>query len=91
MNYSQGYAYTLNALVTSVLAADGPLAGRTDGINNSIKDIGKQRDVLEVRLGDIEKRYRKQFTALDSTLSSMSQTSNYLTQQLASIQNLSRN
>ncbi len=90
VNYSQGYAYTLNTLVTSLLATNGQLAGRTDGINSSIKDIDKQRDALAVRLDSIESRYRKQFSALDGLLSSMGQTSNYLTQQLATIRNLNR-
>jgi len=33
----------------------------------------------------VQKRYQAQFTALDSTIASMTQTSNYLTQQLASL------
>lgn len=86
--YSQGYAYTLNKLADSILANDGALSGRTNGINSSIKDIAKQRDTLEVRLGNLEARYRKQFSALDTMLGSMNQTSTYLTQQLASLQNL---
>lgn len=82
VNYSQGYAYTLNELSTTFLASGGLLDGRTSGIDISIKDIGKQRDALSVRLDAIEKRYRAQFTKLDSMLSSMNQTSSYLTQQL---------
>ncbi len=91
VNYSQGYAYALNTLSTSWLASGGPLAGRTDGIDSSIKGISKQRDALEVRLEGIEARYRKQFSSLDVMLSNMSQTNSFLTQQLASIRNLSRN
>ena len=74
-----------------LLASGGPLAGRTDGIDSSIKGISKQRDALEVRLEGIEARYRKQFSSLDVMLSNMSQTNSFLTQQLASIRNLSRN
>ena len=85
LSYSQGYAYSLNDLSTSLLASSGSLDGRTTGINSSIKDIGKQRDVLNIRMAAIEKRYRTQFTALDSLLSSMNQTSTYLTQQLANL------
>lgn len=85
VNYSQGYAYTLNALSTTFLANGGPLDGKTTGINSSLKDIAKQRDALNLRLANIEKRYRTQFTALDQMLSSMSTTSTYLTQQLAKL------
>ena len=86
--YSQGYAHALNILADSLLANDGALSGRTNGLNSSIKDIAKQRDTLEARLGNLEARYRKQFSALDTMLGNMNQTSTYLTQQLASLQNL---
>jgi flagellar hook-associated protein 2 len=89
-SYSQGYAYSLDALATSLLGSDGQLSGRKTGLDNTIKDIGKQRDALNQRLEMIEKRYRAQFTALDTMLSSMNLTSNYLTQQLTALQNQTR-
>lgn len=83
LNYSQGYASTLSQWSTAILASDGSLASVTDGLNNTIKDIGKRRSDLETRLIEVEKRYRAQFTALDTMLTSMNNTSTYLTQQLA--------
>ncbi len=44
-----------------------------------------EREAFEARLESVQKRYSAQFTALDSTIASMTQTSNYLTQQLASL------
>ena len=85
IDYSQGYATTLNKWATSVLASDGSLASRTDGIGKTIKDIGNRRAALETRLIAIERRYRTQFVALDTMLSNMNQTSTYLTQQLAKL------
>lgn len=82
---TRGIAVQMSSVLDSMLATNGLLAARTDGINSSIKDIGKQREALNIRLVSIEKRYRAQFTALDSLVASMQQTSNYLTQQLASI------
>jgi len=82
LNYSQGYATLLSNWSTSILASDGILASRTDGIGRTITDIGKRRTELETRLIGIEKRYRAQFTALDAMLASMNTTSTYLTQQL---------
>jgi flagellar hook-associated protein 2 len=90
-SYSHGYAYSLDKALTSMLATNGSLDGRTQGINNTIKDIGKQRDALNVRLAEIETRYRTQFTALDSMLSSMNQTSTYLTQQFDIMQSQTKN
>lgn len=85
VNYAQGYAYQLDQLIQRLLDTNGTLAGRTDGINRSIKDLDSRRDVLERRLDMIEKRYRAQFTALDTLISSMTKTSNFLTQQLANL------
>lgn len=83
LNFSQGYASILDKWSTSILATDGVLASRTDGISKSIKSLGTRRTELETRLVAVEKRYRAQFTSLDMMLSSMNQTSTYLTQQLA--------
>ncbi len=85
INYSKGYAAQLNTLTTALLAADGPIASRTNGLNTSIKDLAKTKDELNARLADTEKRYRAQFTALDSVISKMSTTSTFLTQQLANL------
>jgi flagellar hook-associated protein 2 len=85
VNFSQGYAYQLNNLATSILGKGGTIASRTDGLNKSIKDIAKQREKFEDRLGAIEARYRKQYTALDVTLSQMQTTQQYLSQQLAAL------
>lgn len=89
VNYSQGYAYKLDKQADSLLSSTGPISSRTDGINQTIKDIGSRREVLNQRMANIEKRYRAQFTALDTLLSSMTTTSNFLSQQLASLPKIS--
>ncbi|UJP06926.1 MAG: flagellar filament capping protein FliD [Nitrosomonas sp.] len=84
IDFAQGFAAKLNTLVGDML--DGQLIdSRIDGINSSIKDIGSQRDALNQRLADTEKRIRAQFTALDTTIASMTQTSNFLQQQLSKL------
>ena len=83
INYSQGYAYQLDKLADQLLGSSGPITSRTNGINSTIKDIGDKRDAMNLRLNDIEKRYRAQFTALDSLVSRMRATSDFLTRQLA--------
>ena len=85
VTYSHGYADTLAGMATSMLASDGVIASKTKGINNSITDIGKQRDMLNVRLAALQKQYTAQFSALDVMLSRMNQTSTYLSQQLANL------
>lgn len=84
-SYSQGYAYKLDKLIDSFLGSAGTIASKTDGTNQSIKNINSQREVLNRRLASIEARYRTQFTKLDTTMSGLTQTSNALTQQLAGL------
>jgi flagellar hook-associated protein 2 len=84
--YSQGYAYRLDRLMTGLLdAKDGTIAGKTNGLNASIENIGGQRDALNRRLADVEKRLRAQFTALDSIVSQLRTTSDYLSRQLTNL------
>ncbi|UGQ49266.1 flagellar filament capping protein FliD [Massilia endophytica] len=85
VSFSQGYAYQLNNLATTFLAKSGLISSRTDGINKSIKDIASARQKFADKLDDIEARYRKQYTALDVTLSQMQTTQQYLSQQLAAL------
>jgi flagellar hook-associated protein 2 len=91
VTFSQGYAFQLGKLIDGYLGSSGLISARTDGINSSIKDIGKSREAMNTRLAAVEKRYRAQVTALDSMISSMNQTSAYLSQQLAQISNMSKN
>lgn len=84
---ANGYVTKLNNWTTSVLASDGTLTARTEGIGKTITDIGRQRSTIEKRLVSVEQNYRRQFTSLDTMLSSMNQTSVFLTQQLAQLGN----
>ena len=88
INISKGIGAQFNELIDSFLATGGSIPGKNKGLNNSLADLAKQRDALNNRLGETEKRYRREFSALDVTLSSMQSTSNYLAQQLTSISNL---
>jgi flagellar hook-associated protein 2 len=83
--FSQGYAYQLNTLAAGYLGAQGALTSRTTGLNKTVADITKQRDAFSVRLVDIEARYRKQYSALDTMIANMNTTTSFLTQQLAAL------
>jgi flagellar hook-associated protein 2 len=81
----KGLGETISIKLDDFLGAGGLLNSRTDGINASIKALDRQRENLLSRLESVEKRYRAQFTALDSMIAGMTQTSNYLAQQLANL------
>lgn len=85
VGFERGIGWQLDQSIAAMLNENGTLESRTDGIDSSISDIATRRASLERRLEDIEARYRKQFSALDSLVASMQQTSEYLTQQLANL------
>jgi flagellar hook-associated protein 2 len=85
VTYTQGYASQLNQVLTPILATDGLIAARTDGINTSIKQIDNEKVDLQARLDAIQARYTAEFSALDGMLGSLQQTSSFLTQQLANL------
>jgi flagellar hook-associated protein 2 len=75
----------LKTTTDSLLGTGGTLPSATAGLQASIKAIDARRESMTARLVQIEARYRKQFTALDTALAGMNSTSAYLTQQLASL------
>ncbi|GJL73921.1 flagellar filament capping protein FliD [Nitrosomonas sp.] len=85
VDFASGFAVKLNQLVENMLENDSLIDSRIDGINSSIVDIDTQRDTLNRRLDDVERRFRAQFAALDTLVANMTQTSNFLQQQLANL------
>ena len=88
IDFARGFASKLDKLVESMLD-NNLIDNRIDGINSSIDDINAQREVLINRLEDVEKRIRSQFSALDTLIAGMTQTSNFLQQQLANLPKIS--
>lgn len=80
-----GFAGTVEDLITSLTDNNGLLDARTDGLNASLKNLNSKEDQMEARLSQIEQRYRTQFVTLDRNLNSLQSLSAYLQQQLASI------
>lgn len=80
-----GIAARLSERLETRLATTGDIEGRNTGLKTELKDIARDKEAFTLRMTQVEARYRKQFTALDSLLSQMQSTSAYLTQQLASL------
>ncbi|HEY5763201.1 MAG TPA: flagellar filament capping protein FliD [Rhodocyclaceae bacterium] len=85
VSFDRGFASQLDTLLTSALSSTGLLESRVQGIQSSIDSIGDNRELIERRLVSIEARLRRQFTALDTLIAGLSQTSNFLQQQLATL------
>jgi flagellar hook-associated protein 2 len=80
-----GLASKIDSAIEAMIEDDGLISNRTDGLETSMKYLDRQKDQLNLRLEQIEARYRRQFTALDTLMSSMNTTSSYLAQQLANL------
>ncbi|KTC89210.1 MULTISPECIES: flagellar filament capping protein FliD [Legionella] len=85
INITDGLAVQFTNLLSTYLGDEGDLSARTELIKDSLKDIDQQREQLGFRAISLATRYTKQFTALDTLLSRMQSTSQFLTQQLANL------
>lgn len=81
----QGYGKSFSDMVASLQSVSGVVANKVTSLNSLVTSFENQKESLEIRVANIEKGYRRQFTALDKLISSMQQTSSYLTQQLAGL------
>lgn len=88
LDFSRGVADQLNKYISGLLD-DGVFSDRIDTVRDGIDDIGAQRETLDRRLESIRARYLAQFTALDVLVNQLTNTSNFLSQQLASLPTIS--
>ncbi|MCP5274208.1 MAG: flagellar filament capping protein FliD [Burkholderiales bacterium] len=82
IDFAHGFAARLDQVINDMLEGD-LIDNRIEGINSKIEDINSQRETISRRLEGVEARIRAQFSALDSMIASMTQTSNFLQQQLS--------
>lgn len=88
---NDGFAARLRAFGDLALGAEGSLTTRQDGLRERI-DRNKDRQAqLEDRVAQVEKRLRAQYTALDAQMAQLTGLSNYVTQQLAVMNNYNKN
>jgi flagellar hook-associated protein 2 len=82
---ANGVATKLSTYLDSQLATSGQIAARTDSIAAQRKTLNAQAEAINVRMALVQARYQKQFGSLDTLLTKMQGTSDYLTKQLASL------
>jgi flagellar hook-associated protein 2 len=85
VNYSKGFAARLSDAIGSIVGNDGLIDASTDGVQAQIKDLDNQEAALQRRLDQIQQAYYAQYSALDTLISSLKSTGDYLTQQLANL------
>ena len=79
-----GFATSLQTWGDSVLKFDGSLTTRSDSFKRQIDTNSKSQDAFNNRLALIESRMRKQYTALDTKMATLTALSSYVTQQFSS-------
>ena len=85
-----GFAARLDSVADVYTRFEGILDTRTSGLKEQIDRISDQRIALDKRIASVESRYLQQFTALDSLLGELNQTSSFLTSQLANLPGFTR-
>jgi flagellar hook-associated protein 2 len=76
---------TYNTTIDNLIGSDGSVTVATTGLNKTVTDIESQKTKMQERLDAIETRYRAQFTALDTLVSSLTSTGDYLTSFISSL------
>jgi flagellar hook-associated protein 2 len=82
---SSGVATRLTKVTEEMLGSKGVFKNRTDGLNASITSMEKSQERMELQLAQTEKRYRAQFTSLDTMMTNMQSMSSYMTTQLSAL------
>ncbi len=86
-NVGKAFDSTINGLI----GTDGTVKTATDGLSKTVTSYQKQQERLQDRLVTIEARYRAQFSALDTMVSSLNASASYLTNYITSLNNSKNN
>jgi flagellar hook-associated protein 2 len=79
------YGSAFDKLTTEMNSSEGLITAHTTGLTATSKRLGERIDDMNRNLVQVEARYRKQYTALDTLMGKLTTTSSYLTQQLAAL------
>jgi flagellar hook-associated protein 2 len=85
VKFARGYAFELQKTATDILADNGQIDNRMDGLQTTIKSLESRQTELAKRLTVTEARLRTQYATLDTMMAKLQGTSSYLSQQLASL------
>jgi len=84
---TNGYATRLNSMLGGFTASNGILATRTASIQSQLSNLSQQSTALTARMNVYATQLRQQYTALDTLMSSLNNTSSYLTSSLQAMLN----
>jgi flagellar hook-associated protein 2 len=82
---NNGFARRYAQLAQQVLATDGSIETRTQGLRTRIDKISDDKDRLNDRVDAFQARLVQQYTAMDANVARLNAINSYLTQQLAQL------
>lgn len=83
-----GIAGQLDSLLDGFLSSTGIIQVRQDGFDQTLDKISEDRINLAQRIAGIEERFRQKFTNLDSMVSQLNSTGDFLLKQLENTSNI---
>lgn len=84
---SSGFIDRFKDLANAVLGSEGAFESRNSSLKNQLSANAKSQEAMETRLTQTEARLRRQYQALDASMSQLNGLSTYMTQQLAMLNN----
>ncbi len=85
VTFSRGVADQTSTLIESYVKSKGSIEQKTDGLDNTLDDIQDAKDALTLSMNKLETRLIAQFTAMDTLVSQLNNTSSFLTSALAGL------
>lgn len=79
---SDGVSGKFDSLIGDLVSSSGIFQTRENALNDQLSRLTDQQTKLDLRIESFTKRYRAQFTALDSLVNQLNSTGTFLTQQL---------
>jgi flagellar hook-associated protein 2 len=81
-----GYATRLNDALGGFTGSGGVIAARNASINKQLGNLDQESTALDARMNVYEAQLRQQYTALDTLMSSLNNTSSYLASSLKQLE-----
>lgn len=79
VNYSQGYASQLNAIVSSATdSSNGSITNATNTLNSQITSLQTQQTNLQTYISQVQQQYQTQFASLNAMVVQMQSTASFL-------------
>lgn len=83
-----GFIRRYKELADAALSSTGTFYNRNESLKAQLERNTDRQDEMQRRLDQMEARLRKQYTALDATMSTLNGLSSYVTQQMAQLANM---